>query len=236
MSSAASQISYWNGVAHEKRFSHPLNAGWLEKYLNPQARVLDYGCGYGRTLSELSHAGFTNLAGADFSEEMLARARVEAPGCRLIRNDGSNLPFTNDCFDAMLLFAVLTCVPADEQQRSLLAEAHRVLRPGGILYVSDLLINDDERNRERYQQYALTYDRYGVFELPEGVVVRHHQREWIEEITGQFEQLEFEPFTVTTMNGNTSAAFQYLGRTINKVGKQITQRRSMTCHRKHCAF
>jgi len=215
MSSVALQISYWNGVAHEKRFSHPLNAGWLEKYLNPQARVLDYGCGYGRTLGELSHAGFTNLAGADFSEEMLARARVEAPGCRLIRNDGSNLPFTNDCFDAMLLFAVLTCVPADEQQRSLLAEAHRVLRPGGILYVSDLLINDDERNRERYQQYALTYDRYGVFELPEGVVVRHHQREWIEQLLSPFKQLEGIDFTVTTMNGNESAAFQYFGRKVD---------------------
>ena len=219
MLSAASQISYWNDVAHEKRFCHPLNRAWLGKSLNRQARVLDYGCGYGRTLGELSHAGFTNLVGVDFSEEMLARARVEAPGCRLVRNDGANLPFPNDCFDAMLLFAVLTCIPADEQQRSLLAEAHRVLRPGGILYVSDLLINDDERNRERYRQYALTYDRYGVFELPEGVVVRHHQQEWIEEITARFEQLEFEPFTVTTMNGNKSAAFQYLGRTINKVGK-----------------
>ncbi len=50
------------------------------------------------------------------------------------------------------------------------------------------------------------------FELPEGVVVRHHRKEWIEELTGSFAQLEFEPFEVTTMNGNKSAAFQYLGR------------------------
>ena len=212
---ASSQITYWDGVAHRKRFSHPLNFAWLEKYVNQQARVLDYGCGYGRTLGELSPAGFTNLVGVDFSHQMLTRARVELPGSWVIRNDGQNLPFTNDCFDAMLLFAVLTCLPADEQQRLLLAEAHRVLRPGGILYLSDLLINDDERNRERYQQHASTYDRYGVFELPEGVVVRHHQREWIEEITARFERLEFARFTVTTMNGNRSAAFQYLGRKPN---------------------
>jgi hypothetical protein len=51
-----------------------------------------------------------------------------------------------------------------------------------------------------------------VFELPEGVTVRHHRREWIEEIMTPFQQLEFELFTVTTMNGNSSAAFQYLGR------------------------
>jgi hypothetical protein len=48
-------------------------------------------------------------------------------------------------------------------------------------------------------------------------VVRHHRREWIEELTKAFRPLEFEPFTVTTMNGNASAAFQYLGRKPNSI-------------------
>jgi len=112
----------------------------------------------------------------------------------------------------VLLFAVLTCIPDSNAQRMLLAEAGRVLRRGGLVYVSDLLLNSDPRNCERYQQFAEAYGCYGVFELPEGIVVRHHQREWIEEITSSFQKLEFEPFTVTTMNGNSSAAFQYLGR------------------------
>ena len=64
----------------------------------------------------------------------------------------------------------------------------------------------------RYERDAEAYGCYGVFELPEGVVVRHHQREWIAELMSPFEELEFEPFTVTTMNGNASNAFQYLGR------------------------
>jgi SAM-dependent methyltransferase len=206
------QISYWDRVAHEKRFSHPLRLDWLAKYSNQQARILDYGCGYGRTLADLSQAGFTNLVGVDFSERMLARARAEVSGAELIRNDGHGLPFKNDCFDVVLLFAVLTCIPDDNEQQSLVAEAERVLRPGGLSYLSDLLVNDDERNRARYEQHAESHGCYGVFELPEGVVVRHHRREWIEEIVSPFKQLEFEPFTVTTMNGNASAAFQYLGR------------------------
>jgi SAM-dependent methyltransferase len=209
---ASSQISYWNRVAHEKRFSHPLRLEWLERYSNQQARILDYGCGYGRTLAELSRAGFQNLAGVDFSEAMLARARAVAPRPELVRNDGHSLPFKDDCFDAALLFAVLTCIPDGDKQRSLLAETERVLRPGGLLYLSDVLVNNDERNRERYERDAEKYKCYGVFELPEGVVVRHHSREWIAELTGSFQQLEYETFTVTTMNGNASAAFQYLGR------------------------
>ena len=213
MQSASSQIGYWDRVAHEKRFSHPLQVGWLTQYLkSSKATILDYGCGYGRTLAELSMASFTNVVGVDFSEAMLARARVAASRAGLVRNDGHSLPFKNECFDAVLLFAVLTCIPDDDEQRVLFAEVKRVLRPGGLIYLSDLLLNDDARNRERYQRFAEAYKCYGVFKLPEGVAVRHHQKKWIEELTVSFRPLEYEPFTVTTMNGNTSAAFRYLGR------------------------
>lgn len=213
MQRVASQVAYWDRVAAEKHFSHPLRVDWLPQCLqNPWARVLDYGCGYGRTLAELSAAGFANIFGADFSRAMLARARSEVPSARLVQTDGCSLPFKSESFDLVLFFAVLTCVPDSSEQRALLSEAKRVLRPGGVVYISDLLVNDDQRNRERYERFAAKHGGYGVFELPEGVVVRHHRREWIEELTIPFQQLEYEPFTVTTMNGNASAAFQYLGR------------------------
>ena len=212
MRDVASQKSYWDSVAQQKRFSHPLRLEWLEGRLDTRARVLDYGCGYGRTLLELAQAGYQNVIGVDFSAGMLARCRQEFPQVKLLRNDGRTLPFRSDSFDAVLLFATLTCIPRNEAQRALIAETERVLRPGGLLYLSDLLLNEDARNRERYARDAEAYGVYGIFELPEGVVVRHHRKEWIEELTGSFTQLEYEPFQVLTMNGNTSAAFQYLGR------------------------
>jgi SAM-dependent methyltransferase len=208
---STSQIRYWDRVATEKRFSHPLRVDWLAARLNPEARILDCGCGYGRTLAELHRAGYHNLTGLDFSEGMLRRCRSEIPHIAVIRNDGQSLPFKTRSVDAVLLFAVLTCTPVDDEQRALISEVERILRPDGLLYISDLLVNDDRRNRERYDKYA-NQGTYGVFELPEGVVVRHHTVEWIDEITRTFEQLEYETFTVTTMNGNASAAFQYLGR------------------------
>lgn len=212
MRDVTSQVSYWDRVAQQKRFSHPLRLEWLECYLDSGARILDYGCGYGRTLFEMAQAGYQNVVGVDFSEAMLARCRQEFPQMSLIRNDGRTLPFESDSIDAVLLFATLTCIPQNEAQRALMAEVERVLRPNGLLYISDLLLNEDTRNRERYERYREAYDAFGIFELPEGVVVRHHSREWIEELTGSFAQLEYEPFSVITMNGNTSAAFQYLGR------------------------
>jgi SAM-dependent methyltransferase len=103
-------------------------------------------------------------------------------------------------------------MPLNDDQRNLLSEIRRVLCPGGLLYISDLLLNRDPRNVERYERYAQQYGIYGTFELPDGAVMRHYRKEWIEELTASFFQLEFEPFVVTTMNGNESAAFQYLGR------------------------
>lgn len=205
-------MEYWDRVAPQKRFSHPLRREWLERYSDAPARMLDYGCGYGRTLGELVQAGYQNVLGIDFSTAMLARCRQTLPQVNLIRNDGRGLPFESNSLDTVLLFATLTCIPENEAQRALITEVERILRAGGLLYISDLLLNDDARNRERYERDAELFGTFGVFELPEGVVVRHHRREWIEELTGRFTQLEYEPFSVLTMNGNTSAAFQYLGR------------------------
>lgn len=94
----------------------------------------------------------------------------------------------------------------------MLAEVRRVLCLEGILYISDLLINTDVRNLKRYERGADQFGVYGVFELPESVIVRHHREEWIEQLTRAFTPLAFEHFTATGMNGNASAAFQYLGR------------------------
>ncbi len=211
MTEIAAKVDYWDRVANEKRFSHPLRIDWLRPHLNLYAKILDCGCGYGRTLADLSHSGYSNFIGLDFSPAMLTRCRSQIPDAAVVRNDGQALPFKTNSIDAVILFAVLTCIPDDDGQRALASEVDRVLRPNGLLYISDLLLNDDQRNRERYEKHASS-GTYGVFELPEGVVVRHHTFEWIREITGGFEQLEYEPFTVRTMNGNASAAFQYLGR------------------------
>ena len=214
-----SQASYWDSVAGTKRFSHPVRLEWLARHVDQQgkeATILDYGCGYGRTLGELERAGYRKVLGLDFSGGMLTRCRGEHPNAMLVHNDGHMLPLQDGSVDVALLFAVLTCMPDSEDQRSQVNEIARVLRPGGLLYLSDLLTNTDTRNRERYERYAEAYKCYGVFELPEGVVVRHHRQEWIDELTSSFSRLEYEPFAVRTMNGNVSSAFQYLGRKIQR--------------------
>ena len=94
----------------------------------------------------------------------------------------------------------------------MISEIRRVLRPGGILYVNDFLLNTDERNKARYEKFKDKYGEYGVFELPEGAVCRHHDEKRIKELLGGFAELEYSRLTFTTMNGHRSNGFYFIGR------------------------
>jgi SAM-dependent methyltransferase len=109
-----------------------------------------------------------------------------------------------------MLFAVLTCVPTDEGHRELIAELRRVLRPGGLLYVSDIVLQDDERNLARYQRFADDYGVYGIFETDDGAVCRHHRRERLVELLGDFALVDEAAPRVPTMNGHHVQAVQFL--------------------------
>jgi SAM-dependent methyltransferase len=203
---------YWEGEGATKTFSHPLNLDWLGERLTPQSRVLDYGCGYGRVLGLLAEAGYRELLGVDASGAMIEKARAQYPGLSFQKIDPPRVPMPDASFDAVLLFAVLTCIPGDAEQRAVVEEIERILRPGGLLYLSDYWLQDDERNRERYGQSLEKYGTYGVFEVAEGVAVRHHRREWIDELLARWDRLAAADFQVITMNGHKAAAFQWLGR------------------------
>lgn len=213
MSALNRQVEYWNRVGPTKPFSHPINLERLAGLVDQSAPILDVGCGYGRTLEVLQAAGYEHLTGVDIAPVMiqLAQARVPAAAFQLL-DPPSGLPFPHETFDAVLLISVLTCIPTDEGQRSLVAEIRRVLRPGGVLCASDVWVQDDERNVERYARDAGRYGAYGCFMLPEGVVVRHHDREWITMLFDPFDTISIDEIDVTTMNGNAAKGFQYFGR------------------------
>ena len=205
------QLDYWNTEGVNKPFAHPLNLRRLSEWLSPDNLILDYGCGYGRCLGELFNAGYRNLIGFDFSPAMIAAARARFPHVTFQEVQSSTIPLPDATADAGLLFSVLTCMPTNDGQRALLRELHRVIKPGGLLYISDLWLQTDERNLVRYVRDEEKYGVYGVFELPEGVTVRHHDPKWIESLTKDFEVLALDQIDVRTMNGNPAKAFQWFG-------------------------
>lgn len=206
------QKKYWNRVSSTKQFTTPFHADKFEKYVGRNSAILDVGCGYGRTLDELYHNGYQNLTGIDFSIGMIERGKKQYPYLNLQVAEGGKIDFPDASVDAVILFAVLTCIQTDEDQKQLLSEIRRVLRPDGILYVNDFLLNSDERNLSRYEKYKNTYGVYGVFELPEGIICRHHDESWIKQLLNNFSELEYSHLTFTTMNGHKSNGFYFIGK------------------------
>ena len=105
----------------------------------PAGRLLDIGTGTGRIL-ELLAPRVRQALGIDASKAMLAlaRARLSAPGfahCAVRLADMYRLPLPAGGFDLVVLQMVLHYAEAPER---VLAEAARILAPGGRLIVIDL--------------------------------------------------------------------------------------------------
>jgi SAM-dependent methyltransferase len=212
MRSLDCQTEYWNDIGPTKTFAHPVNFELLARHLRPASRILDYGCGYGRVLGELRAAGYHDVVGVDPAPAMIGEARSRQPGIELhVLSEPPTLPFADETFDAVLFFAVLTCIPTDDGQRGVIAEATRVLRRGGLLYVSDLWLQTDERNRARYAAGHVKFGTWGVFELPDGVVLRHQEPSSMVALTAGYDTLALEDVVHDTMNGHRAAGFQWLG-------------------------
>lgn len=206
------QTAYWDSVAGSKQFTIAFDPAFFQSHFQSDAAILDFGCGYGRTLLELAALGFHRLAGCDCSGEMLKLAGRALPQAELRQNTGGNIPFPDASFDVVLLLAVLTAIPEDATQAQLMAEIDRVLKPGGMLYLSDFLLNDDERNRARY---AAGGEPYGVFTLPDGARLRHHRLDYLLALTSRFRCSAPELTTHRTMNGHTSNGVRLAGRKID---------------------
>lgn len=112
----------------------------VRESLEPLAgrRVLDLGCGKGRFARPLAEAGAV-VYGIDLSHAMLA----DAAGVGRVRGSARRLPFAAETFDAVIAVEVFEHLAAIDD---VLAEARRVLRPGGILAIVDknaLALNAD---------------------------------------------------------------------------------------------
>ena len=120
--------------------------------------LLDLGTGTGRLL-ELFAPLYARAIGIDASADMLAvaRANLDRAGianAQVRLGDIQHLPFGRNTFDVVTIHQVLHYL--DEPERAI-AEAARVLRPGGRLLIVDFAPHDLEFLRERHAHRRLGF-------------------------------------------------------------------------------
>ncbi len=137
----------------------PYSGAWEEEYtrrgmlwgggtyalpdLPLRSRVLELGCGNGKTLFAMNQRGW-NVIAIDFASRAVTLSR-EVPGgasdAQVMIADACCPPFKNKSFDAVFALHVIGHMP--EPDRHQIADTlHRILRPGGILFFSDFSAND----------------------------------------------------------------------------------------------
>jgi len=109
---------------------------WLRRRLEHISRefyvkdkLLDIGCGNGFVL-RAAEGIFNKRYGFDISDKILKKASIFADG--VVCADADFMPFMDKSIDAVMLFSALHHF---YDYKDMIREIHRVLKPGGILYI-----------------------------------------------------------------------------------------------------
>ena len=105
----------------------------------PSQKVLDVGCGTGTFIAKIQHK-VQEVVGLEYNDGMLAQAReLLGETVKLVQGSAASLPFEDQSFDGVVINQVVHHFPQDNDYaflKGFLAEAFRVLRPGGHLIIS----------------------------------------------------------------------------------------------------
>ena len=127
---------YLDVYAHRDAAQGRTEAASIVNLLQLQAgqRLLDVACGSGRHSFALEKTGVA-VTGIDLSADLLRAGRATIQNDNnhlLVRSDMRLLPFLSGAFDAAVsLFTSFGYFIDEAEDRSVLAEIHRVLTPGG---------------------------------------------------------------------------------------------------------
>ncbi|HVZ10830.1 MAG TPA: class I SAM-dependent methyltransferase [Candidatus Paceibacterota bacterium] len=122
--------------AYDKDKIFPAEEKLFAEFLKPGMRILDLGCGAGRTTGYLKNFD-PNVHGADVSAAMIEKAKERFPEIQFSVMDAAQLGFADGMFDAIVFsFNGLDYLYPVDRRAAALAEIRRVLKPGGVFIFS----------------------------------------------------------------------------------------------------
>lgn len=131
-------VGLWREARDADQACVALVAGVAARVGGAPARVLDVGCGVGGSTRALSALWPTaRLTGLGISQRQLEAARQACPDASFVRADAVATPFAAGSFDAVI--AVESALHFDSRA-AFLGEARRLLAPGGVVALADLLV------------------------------------------------------------------------------------------------
>jgi ubiquinone/menaquinone biosynthesis C-methylase UbiE len=195
-------IDFYNKNA--KPYSNRISNRFIPKLINRFSdlvekgeKVLDVGCAAGRDSRHLKNKGF-KVVGIDLSDELLNLAREKDKESIYLRMNATDIDFGGDEFGGIFASAVLLHLPSNRQVEKAIGEFYRVMKPGGVLFISvkaetfgkpkeEMVIEHLSLGKARYMRYfnknelAVTLVKQGfeVIDI-EKIKSRSRNLEWIQ--------------------------------------------------------
>ncbi len=122
--------------------------------------VLDLGCGAGfdcfLALEKVGKKG--RVIGVDMTEEMIKKAKENAKNRRIknikfILAEIENIPLPDKSIDIIITNCVINLTP---DKAKAFSEAYRVLRPGGKIYLSDIVLLEELSGEQKNDEELIT--------------------------------------------------------------------------------
>ncbi|HEX79086.1 MAG TPA: class I SAM-dependent methyltransferase [Dehalococcoidia bacterium] len=139
-----------------------VTAGYIEKYISKEAKILDAGAGTGLMGEILNGMGYKDLTAMDLSQGMLDEAGKKGAYRELHQMVmGETLDFAADSFDAVVSVGVLTVGHAPA---SSFDELIRITRPEGYIIFT---LRPDVYHKSGFKEKQAALESMGIWKLVE---------------------------------------------------------------------
>ena len=161
----AAAEGYDKWIAKEFQDQYEVNWDILTKYIDPNLRVLDVGCGPGDLSIRMSQKCH-EVRGVDVTPEMIQIAEEKAafapPNVYFQQADACDLPFEDHSFDTVMSVNALQAMTQPEKA---ILEMSRVLKPGGQLLLITYCYGDSSfSDSESLINWAVKYGTQAVWQ------------------------------------------------------------------------
>ena len=136
---------------------------WLLEKGNIKAdsKVLEVACNMGTTLIHIAKKYGCDIIGVDLDEKAVEKAKKKIKDhaledkVKVMEGDAFRRPFEDESFDVVVNEAMLTMLLGDKKEKAL-KEYYRVLKPGGVVLIQDVVLITDDENRARELRIGLS--------------------------------------------------------------------------------